>query len=884
MRHSPTLRIAAAFAALLLCRAAVAAEAVRATLDNGLRVVVVPSALAPVVTTEVNYLVGSDEAPPGFPGMAHAQEHMMFRGSPGLSAAQLSTMAAALGGDFNADTQQTVTQYYLTVPADDLEIPLRIEAARMRAVLDTNRLWHEERGAIEQEVAQDLSDPEYLLYTRLLGHLFAGTPYAVDALGTRGSFQKTTGAMLRRFHETWYAPNNAVLVIAGDVDPASTLARVRELFGAIPSKPLPSRRPVTLAPLAPASFDLESDLPYGLAVVAYRLPGYRSPDWAAGRVLARVLASQRADVYGLVPQGKALEAGFEDDSLPEAGLGFAFATFPRGGSGTALVAELKKVIAGYVQGGVPPELVAAAQRLALTGAALRQASISGLADDWSQAVAVEGRQSPAESEAAIARVTAADVDRVARAYLVDGTAVTAIMTPRASGAPVAKRPSRGGESFAPKHVRPVALPSWAAGVASGLKVPASRLAPVDAVLPNGLRLIVQPEPQVAAVAVYGQVKNDPDVQTPPGQEGVSDLLDELFSYGTTRLDRLAYQKALDDIGATADVGTSFSLAVLPDAFDRGMELLAAGLLQPALPEAAFQVVRRQTVAELPGMLESPSFLVERARDRALFPKGDPRQREPSVASVSRLTLEDVRAYHRLAVRPDLTTIVVIGRVTPEQAREVVGRYFGAWRAVGPRPPTDPPPVPPNAASSVVVPDVSRVQDQVTLVQTLGITRQEPAYYTLELGNHVLAGGLYASRLTRDLREESGLVYYVGAEVEAGRTRSSYSVEYACDPAKVGKARELVLRDLVQMQKEPVSATELQWTRALLVHRIPLQESSFGLIARGLLARSLDALPLDEPQRAAERYLATTPAEVQAAFARWIRPRDFVQITLGPAPR
>ncbi len=884
MRHSPTLTSAAALAALLLCRDASAAEAVVATLDNGLRVVVVPSALAPVVTTEVNYLVGSDEAPPGFPGMAHAQEHMMFRGSPGLSAAQLSTIAAALGGDFNADTQQTVTQYYLTVPADDLEIPLRIEADRMRGVLDTEKLWDEERGAIEQEVAQDLSSPEYLLYTRLLGHLFAGTPYAVDALGTRASFQKTTGAMLRQFHETWYAPNNAVLVIAGDVDPASTLARVKELFGAIPSRRLPSRRPVTLAPLAPASFELESDLPYGLAVVAYRLPGYRSPDWAAGSLLARVLASQRADLYGLVPQGKALEAGFQSDSLAEAGEGFAFAAYPRGGSGAALVGELKKVIAGYVQGGVPPELVAAAQRLALTDAALRQASISGLADDWSQAIAVEGRSSPAESEAAIARVTAADVDRVARTYLVDATAVTAILTPRASGAAVAKPPSRGGESFTPKHVQPVALPSWAEGAASGLKVPASRLAPVDTVLPNGLRLIVQPAPQVAAVAVYGQVKNDPDLETPPGQEGVADLLDQLFSYGTTKLDRLAYRKALDDIGASAEVGTSFSLAVLPDAFDRGMELLAQGLLQPALPESAFRVVQGQTVAELPGMLESPSFQFERVRARALFPKGDPRQREPSVASVSRLRLEDVRAYHRLVVRPDLTTIVVIGRVTPEQAREIVDRHFGAWRAVGSPPPTDPPPVPANVAASLVVPDTSRVQDQVTLVQTLAVTRQDPAYYTLELGNHVLAGGLYASRLTRDLREETGLVYYVGADVSAGRTRSEYSVEYACDPAKVEKARALVVRDLLQMQKEPVSVTELQWTRALLVHRIPLQESSFGSIAHGLLARALDGLPLDEPRRAAERYLEATPAEVQAAFERWIRPHGFVQITLGPAPR
>src|SRR3954452_14637761 len=142
-------------------RAAAESEITRATLKNGLRVVIVRNTLAPVVTTQINYLVGSNEAPEGFPGMAHALEHMMFRGSPGLSAAQLSSLIAAMGGNFNANTQQIVTQYFFTVPASDLETALNIEAVRMRDVLSTAELWRQERGAIEQEIAQDLSNPEY---------------------------------------------------------------------------------------------------------------------------------------------------------------------------------------------------------------------------------------------------------------------------------------------------------------------------------------------------------------------------------------------------------------------------------------------------------------------------------------------------------------------------------------------------------------------------------------------------------------------------------------------------------------------------------------------------------------------------------------------------
>src|ERR1700756_933895 len=121
----------------------------RATLSNGLRVVIVRSTLAPVVTTAMNYLVGSNESPQGYPGTAHALEHMMFRGSPDLSADQLAKVAAAMGGDFNAETQQTLTRYFFTVPKQHLDVALHIEAIRMRDLLSTEALWQHERGAIE---------------------------------------------------------------------------------------------------------------------------------------------------------------------------------------------------------------------------------------------------------------------------------------------------------------------------------------------------------------------------------------------------------------------------------------------------------------------------------------------------------------------------------------------------------------------------------------------------------------------------------------------------------------------------------------------------------------------------------------------------------------
>jgi zinc protease len=238
----------------------VATGVVRETLKNGLRVVIVPNRLAPVVTTVMNYQVGSNEAPAGFPGMAHAQEHMMFRGSPALSAPQLADIAASMGGDFNADTQQTVTQYFFTVPSQDLNLALHVEALRMKGVLDSEDLWKQERGAIEQEVDQDLSNPEYVYYSHVLESLFKGSPYAHDALGTRPSFDQTTGAMLKQFFDTWYVPNNAILVVAGDVNPQNVLAETRQLFGDIPARKLPPKPEVKLQPVSAETFQHDTDL------------------------------------------------------------------------------------------------------------------------------------------------------------------------------------------------------------------------------------------------------------------------------------------------------------------------------------------------------------------------------------------------------------------------------------------------------------------------------------------------------------------------------------------------------------------------------------------------------------------------------------------------
>ena len=858
-------------------------DTLRATLKNGLRVVIVPNSLAPVATTVVNYLVGSNDVPPDFPGTAHAQEHMMFRGSPGLTADQLAAVTAALGGMFNADTQQTVTQYFSTVPAKDLETALHVEALRMRGVIDSDAGWNQERGAIEQEVAQDLSSPEYVFYSRLVAALFKGTPYAHTPLGTKASFDQTTGTMLREFYQAWYAPNNAVLVITGDVKPEEVLTQVKRLFDRIPAKEIPARRPSRLEPVKPQTLRLATDRSDGLAVIAFRMPGYTSPDFAATRVLADLLDSKRGRLYTLVTQGKALSAEFSLNAMPEASIGYAAAAFPKGAQGDALLEQLWDEDQGTAvrriddgSGAVGPAACHHRRRNAeIIGPRSGDELVPGIG---------RGRASipPARPECHPVRHgkrCGCRCQRIPRSPL---------GRPRRFDAEAVRR-TLGRKFFTPCGILRTATDKRRSAAGLGGDLPGAvedagfSLQPKDRVLPNGIRLIVQPESVSRIVSIYGHVHNIEALTEPQGREGVDQVLDELFSYGTTTMDRIHFQKALDDIGASESAGTDFSLVVLKDHLEQGVKLLADNVLHPALPQNAFATVREQISAAVAGELQSPNYLFRRSLRKALFPADDPTLRQATPASVRSLILPDVRDYYATVFRPDLTTVVVIGPITFPEAEALISKYFGQWQANGPRPRIALPPVPLNQTDTIYVPNDERIQDKVALSETLGLNRSSPDYYALQLGNHVLGGGFYATRLYRDLREKNGLVYFVSSSFDIDRTRGIYLVHYACDPVNVSKTQQIVQQNLEQMRVEPVSATELRQAQAMLLKEIPLAESSIDLIAEGLISRVELGLPLQEPLLAAQHYLALTAEQVRAAFAKHLRPEDLVRVTEGPKP-
>ncbi len=882
----------------------------RTTLANGLQVVIIRDTLAPMVTTRISYRVGGYQSPADQPGTAHALEHMLFRNSRGLSAAQFADMGGKMGARHNAVTTSDSTQYFFTAPSQYVDLLLRIEAIRMRGALLDDAEWRSERDAIDQEVSRNTSNPETLAFAEVRQRMFAGSGYEQIPLGSRETFSKTTSTDLRRFYDRWYHPNNALLVIAGDVDAKAVLAKVEQLFGGIPRGDVPQPEPLRLQPFQPATVARSTPAAIGMVRFMYRLPGRSSPDYPAVRVLLQALNNSRSALAALTVAGAVQGTGAGTQSYRQASIGSISAGFAKGKDSGAVIAALDRVLADVREHGVPAELVEAVKRREQAGFEFDKNSAAGLASQWADALLVSEADSPQDELARMLAVTPDDVARVAREYFGPQQRITMLLTPDAAGkrpqgdnATIAKADDDAGsdresvadgeaddqddnEAMAATAIadaQDVTLPDWAAKPLADLRLPNWTLDPVRMQLGNGITLIVQPETISKTVVVRGLVANTPALQVPKAKRGVEWMLDDLFRDGTRTLDRTAFRKAQDALAVTVKAGRSFSLAAPSDAFDRGMQLLAENLLQPALPEAAFRIKQRALANAMQGAADTPSAKRKKATRAALLPAGDPSLDVATVDTIRGLALADVKAYHAQVFRPDMTTLVVVGNVTPAQAKATVEKWFGNWQARGPKPEVVLPPVPLNPPSFTLVENPYAAQDKVSLAQIIDIDSANPARHALQLGNLVLGGNGFASRLMQDIRVKHGYAYGVGSSLRIDRSRSHFFINYGSDPDKVAAVDALLQENLQRMRSTPVGVEELLKAKQAAIRSIPLQVSSINGIAKALLAWSSQGEPLDKPMVAARHYLALNAEQVRAAFEQYIHPERLVQVVQGPTP-
>ena len=413
------------------------------TLDNGMEVVVVESHRAPVVTHMVWYRVGSADEPVGQSGIAHFLEHLMFKGTKTRANGEFSDIIARNGGRENAFTSLDYTGYFQTIASDRLELMMELEADRMTNLVLTDEVVGPERQVIlEERRSRVESSPRSILSEQVTAATYQNHPYQVPVIGWEHEIRALTREQILDFYETWYAPNNAVLIVAGDVEPADVLAMAERTYGQIPAREVPER----VRPSEPPQFAARE--------VVLRDARVEEPNWTRRYIAPSYTGGETQHAYALEVLAEALGGGstsqlfknlvIEQQVANSAGAFYTpdfldLSTFglwvtPR--QGVELddaVAALEAEIATVLADGISESEIARAKQRLLDGAIFARDSMRTASRVLGSAL-VSG-QTVADVEAwpeRIEAVTAADIQAAAAAVLRVEASTTGILLPEAS--------------------------------------------------------------------------------------------------------------------------------------------------------------------------------------------------------------------------------------------------------------------------------------------------------------------------------------------------------------------------------------------------------------------------------------------------------------------
>jgi len=854
------------------------------TLENGLRIYVIEDHAAAVVQTAMWYRFGSLYEHPGKTGLAHGLEHMMFRGTHDISGGGLDDMGARLGAIVNANTAEDYTHFYFVMPADRLELAVHIEADRMRGLLLRQADWALEKGAVLSELDGDFSQPLFQLTQGVREAAYPGSPYALNALGHRADVVKSTAADLRAYYDTYYAPNNATLVVTGDVKAADVFAFAQTFFGSIPSKVIPESTPIpSPQPVTHPTLNLTVDYPYTVVDCAYRIPGDLDTDAAATQVFATLINSERSTFYKNLVLSK-LTLGYQafpDTALHEGIFHVVLFVTPGQNAQTARHA-FEQTLADTIANGVDPDLLTAAKTQNARAAVYARDSIDGLGDRYGYAYGVEGRD-PSVDDQIVDALDAPTMNAAVKTYF-STPVVVGILTPRVAKAGAAGSPAPSGsvaDDFSKRvPTGPIFLAPWAKSAVDRPLMLSSTVEPRSYVFPNGMRLLVQPVHANPTVFVSGTIEVSPSFD-PPAKTGLGGITAGLLGYGSAKYDFNAQRQVADTLGADINFGFQFGAHGLARDLDQMLDLLADGARHPTFPQQFFDLVRGQEISSVSQRGNSPDAQADQAFVQAIYPPNDPIAREETVASLHAIRPSDVRSYAARYLRPDHTTIVVAGDVDPDDVRARIGRAFGDWKNVGHVGSTALPPIPPTRAAVRYIP-AARATVSVRMGER-ALGRLNPDFYPFNLLNGVLgADGTFDTRLMHEIREQRGLVYGVSSTLSVTRERGTLEVSFSATPAHVRPAVALVKDNLRRLTVAPVSLAELSRARTkLIAGTLVAEESTQTLVARcESIARN--RLPNDYFRTIAQRYAHYTPADLLAVARKYIRPNRLVEVYEGPA--
>jgi zinc protease len=874
------------------------------TLPNGLRVLSVRDTSTPNVAVQVWYGVGSKDDPAGRSGFAHLFEHLMFKQTRNLKNEQFDRLTEDVGGFNNASTNDDYTDYFEVVPANHLQRILWAEAERMSNLVVDEAVFKSERDVVKEELRSRVLAQPYgkLFYVYLPQVSFTVSPYARPGIGSIEDLDAATVDDVRAFHATYYRPDNATLFVVGNFDQAQLDRWIDQYFAPVekPSRPLPRVTAIEPDRTGPARewTVWEPNTPLPAVLMTFPSPPASDPDMPALMVADAILSTgESSRLYqSLVYEQQLAQQAFSFISPSQQPGAYAVAAILADGkSAEEGERSLRAELARLRDAPVTDAELAEAKNTLVTEALQERETADGAARMLARATILYG--DPARVNAMIGdlqKVTAADVQRVARKYLADEKRAVVRYLPE-EGKP-ADAPTYGvaptvvtsplGSPAGVEIVRPAPDTERVQPPAPGEPLDVRPPAPIEQRLANGLRIVVAQDRDVPLVTARLNVAAG-GAADPAGKPGVASMTAALLTKGTPTRSATRIAQEIEALGgslaadATYDA-SSLDLTVKADQLEPAMAVFADVARNAVFADEELERLRQQALNDLQVALSDPGTIASYAAARAVYgaaPYGA--VLTGTEKSLTALTTGDVKGFHGARWRPENATLVISGDITPERGRALAQRLFGDWRGAGPSPApvvaAAGQPVPPR----VIVIDLPKSGQAAVAVARRAIARKDQRYYPALVANSILGGG-YSSRLNQEIRIQRGLSYGAGSSVAFRREPGPLVASVQTKNESAVEVVSLVLDAMRRLGQEPVRPDELTARKSVLVggfgRTIETTDSTATLLS-GLAVQQVD---LSEVGRYVSNVQAVSSDQVRSVAAELFDPEPASIVVVGDA--
>ncbi len=874
------------------------------TLDNGLEVILHEDHTTPVVGVNIWYRVGSKDEKTGRTGFAHLFEHPKFPGSQQHDSEYVGPIET-LGADINGSTAEDRTNYYETLPSNALELALWLESDRMGFLLPalTQAKLDNQRDVVKNERRQSVDNVPYGRSEELIHELLfpKNHPYHHSVIGSMADLSAASLSDVSAFFRTYYAPNNASLTIAGDIDVSKTKALVEKYFGPLPRGPKVERLKVDVPKLdAPKRLDVTDRVTLPRATLVWPTVAVNDPDEPALDVLASVLGGLTREnrLYLALVYRRQLAASVSashDTSLLSGEFNVVLNARP-GQSLDALVALAEEEIARLRAEGPTEEEVKKAQNATESRLVFSLQSVGTRADFLNANNVLSGDpQAYVDDMKKLFAVTAADVQRVAKKYLT-ADRIRLDVTP---GAPTPRAPEVAVDpaSQAPLNSPPtVAVKDTFDRSTMPAVGPVPKFTPPSVVrrtLSNGLPVLVAERHDLPILSVELVVKGG-ETLVPDDRQGLAALTAALIREGTTTRDSLKIAGDIAAIGATLQTQgvleeSSVGITTLTEHTKKALEIFADVVRHPSFPEKELARLKTQRLAAIKARGDSAVSVASNVLPRILYgtthPYGRPgssrlRPNPGTAETIAAITRDQIVAFHSSLFNPSNSALIVVGDTTPDAITAILEKSLGDWRAVSAWEAKLPEPPPPPKGLAVYLVDKPGAPQSFVSVGEIGLPRKTPDYVPLSVLNAVL-GGQFSSRLNLNLREDKGYTY--GAS-------SAYAFRVGPGPFTAGAAVQTdatkpALAELVREINEivgprPVTAAELEFAKDRLIRGFPTEFETTFDVANTLASLVLYDLPDDEFTTFPARVEAVTLDAVHRAATKYLHPDRLAILVVG----